>query len=77
MTQRIKLIWDFRGPDAKEIAEHHAIHLQEFAIREKLSRKEIDCEFGNDSHWMACMTVSEEEMIKVRDALRPHRGVLA
>ncbi|MEY2922072.1 MAG: hypothetical protein RL108_694, partial [Bacteroidota bacterium] len=23
---KIKLIWDFRGPDAAKIAEHHEIH---------------------------------------------------
>ena len=30
MAARLKLIWDFRGPDAKHIAEHHAIHLREY-----------------------------------------------
>ena len=28
--RQLKLIWDFRGPDALKIAEHHVIHLKEY-----------------------------------------------
>ena len=35
-TGKIKLIWDFRGPEALEIAKHHVIHLEEFAKKEDL-----------------------------------------
>lgn len=39
MTKKIKLLWDFKGPDpdAKETAKHQAIHLKEFAEVEKLT----------------------------------------
>src|SRR5690606_1132164 len=30
MEKKLKLIWDFFGPDAKKTAEHHEIHLKEF-----------------------------------------------
>ena len=32
MANKIKLLWDFRGPDAKETAKHHTTHLKEYAI---------------------------------------------
>ena len=35
--RKLKLIWDFRGPDALKIAQHHEIHLKEFIAIEKLS----------------------------------------
>ena len=73
--RKIKLIWDFRGPDAKGIAEHHKIHLGEFAVREKISF-EAGVE-GEVHHWMAFIIVEESNMKIVRDALRPHRGVVA
>jgi len=41
MSRKIKLLWDFRGPDAKATAEHHTIHLKEFATLEKLAFHEI------------------------------------
>ena len=36
MNQKIKLIWDFKGEDAKKIAEHHQIHLKEFGLKESI-----------------------------------------
>lgn len=77
MQQKIKLIWDFRGPDADRIAEHHADHLKEFAIKEKLDLVEAGFEKLSEIHWMAYIIVFEAELIKVRDALKPNRGILA
>jgi len=74
-TERnIKLIWDFRGPDAKKIAEHYLIHLDEFIVREKLENHKTGIEHVNDSYVIAYMTLSEKGMILVRDSLKPHRG---
>ena len=74
MERKIKLIWDFHGPDAKQMAEHHAIHLSEFAIREKLVFNETGIAEQSEKFCIAYLMVAESEMIKVRDALRPHRG---
>lgn len=75
--RKIKLIWDFRGPDSKGIAAHHKIHLGEFAVRKKLSFYEVGVEQESANHWMAFIIVEEPNMKMLRDALRPHRGVLA
>jgi hypothetical protein len=77
MDRKIKLIWDFRGPEARSFAEHHAIHLKEFAVKQGLALNDTTCLQQSDKHWMACLVVVESEMIEVRDALKPHRGVLA
>ena len=42
MPKKIKLLWDFRGPDAKKTAKHHTIHLKDFARVENLTFHEID-----------------------------------
>jgi hypothetical protein len=75
--RKIKLIWDFRGPEAQGIAKHHAVHLSEFVQREKLSFYEVGTDEGVSQHWMAFVVVEESNMKLLRDALRPHRGVLA
>lgn len=75
--QKIKLIWDFRGPMAEGTAKHHAIHLDEFAQKEQLSFFESGTEIINEMYAIAFMVVEEEDMIVVRDALKPHRGELA
>ena len=70
----LKLIWDFKGPDANEIAKHHHTHLLEFISREKLDITITGVEGINDLHSIAYIVVSEDKMKPVRDALKPHRG---
>jgi len=74
--RKIKLIWDFRGPDASKIAEHHEIHLKEYSITEKLPYNITGFETINESYAIAYMVVTDDYMISVRDALKPHRGEL-
>lgn len=77
MSRRIKLLWDFRGPDAKETAKHHTIHLKEFAVLENLPYHEIDIQEKNPMLFAAFITVDEKDMKIFRDALKPHRGEFA
>jgi len=74
MSRQIKLIWDFRGPAAAHTAEHHVIHLKEFIAIEKLPLNITGHEIINDMYATAWMVVTDEYMIPVRDALKPHRG---
>jgi hypothetical protein len=74
MGRKIKLIWDFRGPDALEIAKHHIVHLEEFAVKEKLHFHGTGFDPVSDLYCTAYITVNEENMITFRDALMPHRG---
>ena len=74
MSRQIKLIWDFRCDVAAIIAEHHEIHLKEYIIIEKFPLNITGFEVINDMHAIAFMVVTDENMIQVRDALKPHRG---
>lgn len=74
MSRKIKLIWDFRGPASAKTAEHHEIHLKEFIIAENLPLNITGFEVYNEMQAIAFMVVTDENMIAVRDALKPHRG---
>ncbi|MBL7885145.1 MAG: hypothetical protein JNJ52_00215 [Flavobacterium sp.] len=76
MLRRIKLIWDFRGPASAKTAEHHEIHLKEYIAIERLPISITGFEVLNEMHAIAYMVVTDEHMIQVRDALKPHRGEL-
>ncbi len=75
MDKRIKLIWDFRGPAAAKTAAHHEKHLQDYIALEKTALNMTGHEDVTDSYSYAYMVVEESEMISIRDALKPHRGV--
>lgn len=70
----IRMIWDFRGAQSKPIAEHHAVHLKEFAEKHSLTPYETGILEMNEFHTIAHIDVLEEKLLMVRDALKPHRG---
>lgn len=72
--RKLKLIWDFRGPDALKIAEHHEIHLKEYIALEKTDLNITGFMQLNEMHSIAFMVVNQTEMKPIRDSLKPHRG---
>ncbi len=70
----IKLIWDFRGPNALKTAEHHAKHLEEFSTSEKLKNSFSKVETVSDNHHIAFLVVEENIMNELRERLKPTRG---
>lgn len=74
MSRKLKLIWDFRGPEADKTAQHHETHLNEFALKEKLELIITDTEWINEMHSIAYLVILEKELKSVRDILKPHRA---
>jgi len=74
LNRKIKLLWDFRGPDASEIAKHHARHLADFVKKESLALNITGYRDLTKVHSVAYMVVEETKMMQLRDALLPHRG---
>lgn len=72
--RKLKLIWDFHGPDASKIAQHHEIHLKEYIKIEELNIAITGFENLSELHAVAFLVVDEPEMKPIRDALKPHRG---
>jgi len=70
---RIRLHWDFFGPDAPTTAAHFLKHVDEFCAREGIC---------GHRHWTTALPVrvvatvecSEIDYRTLRDALRPKRG---
>ncbi|MDD3721673.1 MAG: hypothetical protein PHW92_04175 [Lutibacter sp.] len=77
MNRKLKLIWDFGGEASEKTAEHHCVHLREFAVAEKLHFYEINFSVISEMHSIAFIVVDEIDMKTYRDALKPHRGQLA
>ncbi len=74
--RKLKLIWDFKGPDGLKTAQHHLIHLEEYAVAQQLNCLGKGVEKISDHHHVCYLAVNEEDMPIVRDQLKPHRGQL-
>jgi len=72
---KIKLIWDFRGPQSADTALHFEHHLRESPLFRPDLKTGV--EHLSDVHSLAFMVVGASEMPAFRDALRPHRGTLS
>jgi hypothetical protein len=72
--RKLKLIWDFRGPNASKTAQHHEIHLKEYIKLEKLNITITGYKDLSEIHTIAFLVVNENDMKPIRDALKPHRG---
>jgi hypothetical protein len=73
-ARKLKLIWDFHGPDAERTARHHATHLEEYLLKNGYTSKISGAESLSDHHHIAYLVIEENQMPPVRDALKPHRG---
>lgn len=73
--RKLKLIWDFRGPDGHKIAEHHEIHLKQYIQQQKITAYQTGVEQLSEMHSIAFMIIDETDMKPIRDALKPHRGL--
>lgn len=76
MIERVKLIWDFRGPNAKQIAIHHTKHLGEFVAAKNLKNTLLGQEELGPMHYTAFLVVEKELMNTLRETLKPNRGRL-
>ena len=72
--RKLKLIWDFRGPNASKTAQHHEIHLKEYIKLEQLNITITGYKDLSEIHTIAFLVVNENDMKPIRDTLKPHRG---
>ena len=77
MSRKIKLIWNFSGPDAEGTAKHHEIHIREFLEKNNFNDLITGVDYQTEIVWSAYLIVDEKDMILFRDALKPHKGEIA
>lgn len=74
--RKIRLLWDFRGPDSLETAKHHVIHLKEFTEIDNLAFIESSIIEQNKYINSAFIIIYESDLASYKNALKPHRITL-
>lgn len=75
MSRKIKLLWNFSGPESEGTAKHHEFHIREFLEKHNFNHLTTGAE-QSGVFWSTYLIVDEKDMILFRDALRPHKGVI-
>ena len=73
---KAKLVWNFSGEGALKTAEHHLIHLKEYAEREKLEVMEFGTQQQTKFTSIAFVIVANDLVNDLRQSLKPHQGFL-
>ena len=77
MEEKIRLIWDFRGPDCEKIAKHYKIHLSDFLKTNNSVYFDFNDKKITALHHIVYLIVLKSSMKYFRDNLKPHRGEIA
>ncbi|MBL4593442.1 MAG: hypothetical protein JKX68_06460 [Flavobacteriales bacterium] len=74
MNRKIKLIWEFSGPEAEETAKHHAVVLERVSAKKKIEYSIPGTEYINHVSWLAYLIVLEKNVPVIKDVLKPLRS---
>ena len=74
MSKKAQLIWNFNGQDGLKTAEHHLIHLKEFAQMESVPIIKSGVNKITPLSWEAYIIVEMEWVEKLRSKLKPNKG---
>ena len=74
MTERVEMIWEFRGPQALPTAEHHKLHLEEFIQKEMIAESFCELNKYSDQLVTVSLVTPMSMMDDLRQRLKPHKG---
>ena len=74
MSKKAQLIWIFNGQDGLKTAEHHLVHLKEFAQMEAVPILKSGINKSSPSSCEAYIIVKMELAEKLRTQLKPNKG---
>ncbi|MDG2164348.1 MAG: hypothetical protein P8K69_01195 [Flavobacteriales bacterium] len=74
MSKKAQLIWNFNGQDGLKTAEHHLVHLKEFAQMEAVPILKSGVNKTSPLSCEAFIVVEMEWVEKLRTQLKPNKG---
>ena len=74
MSKKAQLIWNFNGQDGLKTAEHHLVHLKEFAQMEAVPILKSGINKTSPLSCEAYIIVEMKWVEKLRTQLKPNKG---
>ena len=74
MSKKAQLIWNFNGQDGLKTAEHHLVHLKEFAKMETVPILKYGVNKKSPLSCEAYIIIEMEWVEKFRTQLKPNKG---
>ena len=74
LSKKAQLVWNFNGQDGLKTAEHHLVHLKEFAQMEAVPILKSGINKTSPLSCEAYIIVEMEWVEKLRTQLKPNKG---
>ena len=74
MSKKAQLIWNFNGQEGLKTAEHHLVHLKEFAQIEAVPILKYGVKKTSPLSYEAYIIVEMKWVEKLRTQLKPNKG---
>ena len=74
MSKKAQLIWNFNGQDGLKTAEHHLVHLKEFAQMESVPIIKSGVNKTTPLSCEAYIIIEMKWVEKLRSKLKPNKG---
>ncbi len=74
MGSKMRLIWDFRGLRALQIAEEYKTTLSDFLVKEQYSYRDIEVKQYSMFYAVVQLVVNIEDVAHFRRTMKPDRG---
>ena len=74
MSKKAQLIWNFNGQDGLKTAEHHMVHIKEFAQMESVPLLKSGVNKTSPLSFETYIIVEMEWVEKLRTQLKPNKG---
>ena len=76
VMRKVKLIWDFRGDNTLEMANHYKKHLIEYFESKEINLIKSGVDQINEDYHLTYALVEETDVNIVKHPLKPHRALL-
>tara|TARA_B100001564_G_scaffold76644_1_gene61262 strand:- start:373 stop:603 length:231 start_codon:yes stop_codon:yes gene_type:complete len=71
---KLKFVWEFYGPDSKQLSIHHLNHLKEFLIKENIINHGTGSESNSENSSITYVVLEESYLEIIKKTLRPHKA---
>jgi hypothetical protein len=75
--QKVKLVWDFFGPESKNTAQHHLIHLSEFSKDKSVNFYDSGTDSESENNFFSFIVIDFSNLDLIKKMLKPNRAFKA
>ena len=71
---KLRFVWEFFGPDSKQLSLHHLDHLKEFLIKQNIPDYGSGIETESENFSYSFVVLEDSYIDIIKSTLKPHKA---